>query len=133
MTDAQGFAGYLRRAMEAVGITAADLSRATGIKDSVISRWLKGSIPTVENLRLLAPVLQVPVRDLVVAAGHMFPEEVGLTEIPEPPTPRRPTAEEGIMAEPYLSDDKKEAFIVLLNAAREENPDNESDAKSRRA
>jgi len=133
MTDAQDFASYLRRAMELAGVTQADLSRAIGVKDSVISRWLKGSIPTIENLRLLAPVLRVPVRDLVVAAGHMLPEEVGLTEPPEPPEPRPPTAEEGIRAEPYLSDVKKELFIGLLNEMRDENAENEPEAKRKRA
>lgn len=133
MTDAQDFADYLERAMESAGVTAAGLARATGIKDSVISRWRKGAVPTVENLRLLAPVLGVPMRDLVVVAGHMLPEEVGLTGIPEPPKPRIPTAEEGIRAEPYLSDDKKELFIGLLRALREEHSENEPEARRKRA
>lgn len=124
MTDAQdrGFAAYLQQAMDNVGLTAADLARATGVRDSVISRWLKGSVPTVPNLRQIAPVLRVPTRDLVVRAGHMLPEEVGLVAVPEPPH-RPPDVEAEIRADAYLSDDKKEALIAVLRAMRAEYAD----------
>lgn len=118
MTDAQGFATYLRRAMKSAGdLTSADLSRAIGVADSVVSRWLRGSVPSIENLRLLAPVLKVPVRDLVVVAGHMTPEEVGLTEIPEPPGPP-PTVEDEIMAADWLTAEAKQAAVTLLDSLR---------------
>lgn len=133
MTDAQDFATYLRRAMASAGKTPADLARATGVAGSVVSRWLRGSIPTVENLRLLAPVLGVPTRDLVVVAGHMLPEEVGLTGIPEPPDRPAPTVEESIRAEPYLSDDKKVLFLGLLNALREEHSQDDPETRHKSA
>lgn len=116
MADAQDFGDYLKQAMVAAGLSIADLKRLTGISDSVISKWRNGqTIPSVENLRILAPALGTTTRDLVVVAGHMMPEEVGLAEAPVPPTPpaRLATLQDDINAQPDLSDSDKRLMIDL--------------------
>jgi transcriptional regulator with XRE-family HTH domain len=112
--------------MDAAGLSQADLKRLTGISDSIISKWRRDqATPSIENLRLLAPVLGVTTRDLVVRAGHMLPEEVGLTEPPRPPEPYRRlvSIEDAISAIPDLSDrDKRlmtKMYEELLAQARE--------------
>lgn len=127
MADAQDtFGAYLTQAMDAAGLSQADLKRQTGISDSIISKWRRDqATPSIENLRLLAPVLGVTTRDLVVRAGHMLPEEVGLAEPPEPPEPYRRlvSIEDEISADPDLSDRDKRLMIKmyeeLLAQARE--------------
>lgn len=101
--------------MKNAQVSPAELARVVGVADSIISRWLKGAIPTVKNLRKAAPVLGVPVRDLVVRAGHMLPEEVGLEAPPTPPEPyrRAATVQDDIKADPDLSDGDKRLMIDL--------------------
>lgn len=130
MVDTQDFGDYLKRAMDAAGLSIADLKRLTGISDSVISKWRNGqTIPSVENLRLVAPALGMTTRDLVVVAGHMAPEEVGLKEPPPPPKPpaRLATLQDDINAEPNLSEGDKRLMIDLyerlLSQVKEEDPE----------
>jgi transcriptional regulator with XRE-family HTH domain len=116
MADEQDFGDYLTQAMDAAGLSIADLNRLTGISDSVISKWRNGrTIPSVENLRLLAPALGVTTRDLVVRAGHMSPDEVGLKEPPPPPKPpaRLATLQDEINARSDLSEADKRLMIGL--------------------
>lgn len=81
-----GWADYLDHAMGAAGFAnAADLSRAAGVDQTQISRWLRGvGQPSVENLRKLAPVLKVPLLRLLVEAGHITRAEAGLRDVPAP-------------------------------------------------
>lgn len=116
MADTHDFGAYLTRAMAAAGLSQADLKRLTGISDSIISKWRSGqTTPSVENLRLLAPALGVTPRELIVVAGHMTPEEVGLKEPPAPPKPpaRLATLQDDINAEPNLSDSDKRLMVDL--------------------
>lgn len=116
MTDAQDFGPYLTQAMTAAGLSQADLARLTGISDSIISKWRRGqATPSVDNLRILAPALGMTTRDLVVVAGHMAPEEVGLKEPPAPPKPpaRLASLQDDINADPDLSDSDKRLMIDL--------------------
>jgi transcriptional regulator with XRE-family HTH domain len=131
MPPPHAFGAYLTRAMDVAGLTIADLKRLTGVADSLISRWREGvMVPSVPNLRRLAPALAVPTRDLIVAAGHMTPEEVGLAAFPEPPGPPQ-TAEEIIAADTYFSDRQKAAILALLGVLREENAGNSSNRRRR--
>lgn len=117
MADAQDdFGDYLTRTMAAAGLSQADLKRLTGISDSIISKWRRGqATPSVENLRLLAPALGVTTRELVVRAGHMSPDEVGLKEPPAPPKPpaRLATLQDEINARADLSEADKRLMIDL--------------------
>ena len=80
---------FLRDAMAAAGLSAAELARRSGASESQISRWLAGAHrPDINQLRTVAPALGVRILDLVVAAGHLTAEEAGLEGppmIPEPP------------------------------------------------
>ncbi len=82
----EGFGEYLKRAMDARGVNQAELARVTGVNGSLIGRWLKDEVaPGMENLRRVSKALRVPYLDLVVAAGHMEPEEARMKRRPEPP------------------------------------------------
>jgi transcriptional regulator with XRE-family HTH domain len=134
MSTPHPFGAYLARAMDAARLSIADLERQTGINNSLISKWRLGrTVPSMENLRLLAPALRVPAMDLFVRAGHVRPDEAGMASVPEPPDPRPLTAEEAIRSEPYLSDDKKDVFIALLNTMRDEYAPGGSELESKEA
>lgn len=138
MADAQDFAAYLDRAIKAVDMSAADLARAMGVSDSVISKWLRGTVPTIENLRLLAPVLRVPPMELFVVAGHVTLEEAGLSKAPAPPGPPA-TTEDAIRADPRLTERGKQILLDLLPGleerakARREAKEDERPRKGRRS
>lgn len=70
-----------------VGINSvADLSRATGIKQSVFSKWFSGTEqPSVRSLQKLAPVIKAPLRDLLVLACRVSEADLAMTGPPEPP------------------------------------------------
>lgn len=122
MAVMQDFSVFLRHAMNSAGFkSVAELSRASGIGEPVINRWLAGKAqPTIELLRPLVPVIGVPLLDLLVAAGRMTAVEAGLEHDPSPPGPP-PTIEDEIRGDPYLSADKKDALIGLLAVLRSEN------------
>lgn len=71
-----------------VGIArVADLSRATGIKPSVYSKWFAGTEqPSVRSLEKLAPVIKAPLPELLVLACRVRAEDLGMSATPEPPT-----------------------------------------------
>jgi len=91
--------------MERTGYnTPAALARATGITDTTIGRWIKGEkLPTIPNLRAVAPVLKVRLGDMMVQAGLATAAELGQTVAPlaaaaarrprhpYPPRPEQPT------------------------------------------
>ncbi|MCX4470499.1 helix-turn-helix transcriptional regulator [Micromonospora sp. NBC_01655] len=66
--------------------SVADLARATQIKPGVYSKWFSGAEqPSVKSLEKLAPVIKAPLRDLLVLACRVRPEDLGLESAPEPP------------------------------------------------
>ncbi|WP_330438784.1 helix-turn-helix domain-containing protein [Micromonospora sp. NBC_00821] len=65
----------------------ADLSRATGIKPSIYSKWFAGTEqPSMMSLKKLAPVIKAPLSELLVLACRADAEDLGLEATPEPPT-----------------------------------------------
>lgn len=76
------FAAYLRALMHAANIPDhVELYRASGVAQSVFSRWDRGeSRPGPDNLRKVAAALGVPVAKLFVAAGLMSADELDMTE-----------------------------------------------------
>ena len=142
------FPAYLAEAMKDAGFvkrngdpSAAGLSRASGVHDVLLRRWLAGDTdPTIPNLRRVAPVLGLELRELMVAAGMTTAAEVGLEERPAR-APAPPTTEEVIAADPRLTDRGKETLLYLaerfaqereaeLEASREQDPGN---ARGRRS
>ena len=64
----------------------ADLSRATGIKPSIFSKWFAGvEQPSVRSLQRLAPVIKAPLTDLLVLACRVDAKDLGLESTPEAP------------------------------------------------
>src|SRR5690348_14348892 len=86
MSKSGGWENYLRDAMSAAKIpNAAELSRLTGVNESQISRWLRGvGQPDVSNLRRLSPALNIPILELLVAAGHITSGEAKIRDVQPP-------------------------------------------------
>jgi transcriptional regulator with XRE-family HTH domain len=82
------FREYLRSLMEAAGIQDhVDLYRASGVAQSVFSRWDRGeSQPSRANLRKVATALNVPAAKLFVAAGLMNSDELDMSGMIDPST-----------------------------------------------
>jgi transcriptional regulator with XRE-family HTH domain len=78
MSEHRGtFGDYLRRALDGKQWTAADLARASGVSESNIGRYLKGTVGiTVENARLVAAAIDRPIIEVLVAAGILRPDEI---------------------------------------------------------
>lgn len=88
--------------------TASELGHATGVDQSLISRWLRDGVrPSIENLRRIQPALRVPLNDLLVAAGHV--EEAEAPETPQLTLLQRhmATVLEAIDADPDLLPEAK--------------------------
>jgi transcriptional regulator with XRE-family HTH domain len=138
MADAQAlktrFAEFLRHAMNSANLpTAAQLGAAAGIDSSMVNRWMRAkTLPSMENLRLIAPHIHVPPLQLFVVAGHVSLEESGLDTEPTPPGPP-PTAEDDIMADSRLDDAAKNAIITMIRALRKEHREGEPEQRERRA
>lgn len=94
-TQPAGWLDYFPRAAAAAGYVGrgwkARLARDLGAYDSHVSRWTSGErIPDIDSCRALARVLGRPILEVLIAAGHIAPEEVGLSQPPAPlPPPRR--------------------------------------------
>jgi transcriptional regulator with XRE-family HTH domain len=112
------WATYLESAMRSADLTQAELSRRSGVAESMVSRWLRGlNQPDVPNLRRVRPVLGVTMLELLVAAGHVTLEEAQLRDAPEPPVPVRvgiPT--EGLTADQVRQVEGYAAFLRAQNA-----------------
>ncbi|MFF4701273.1 helix-turn-helix domain-containing protein [Streptomyces chattanoogensis] len=106
--DRQKFAAWLRTRLVELGYDLstpraggqADFARAAGISHPVISRTLRGTnSPTPDVLEAMAPVLKVPLRELLVRAGILTEDELPNGSWPpagERPTPERLAAMAGI-------------------------------------
>jgi transcriptional regulator with XRE-family HTH domain len=66
MARLPGFGDRLREALHARGLTQADLARATGKGSGSVVRWLRGEIPEVESLRLVAVATGQPMAWLLL-------------------------------------------------------------------
>jgi transcriptional regulator with XRE-family HTH domain len=103
--------------MRATGFESnSDLARATGVPDSVISRWrTSGTVPSIAQLRRLQSALQVSLLELVVAAGHLSAVEAGVTTYsPAVHVPR--DARAAILHDASLDDDLKHLLEVQYDA-----------------
>lgn len=117
------FGAYLRQLMAearpAPIANSAELSRLTGINESLFSRWRSGQVqPGTESLRKVATVLGIaPVR-LFIAAGLTDEQELNLTASPDL-TVLPAELRELIELWPELSDDQQKyarRFLATLMA-----------------
>jgi transcriptional regulator with XRE-family HTH domain len=120
------WADWLAARMQAVGFAAnSDLARATGVPDSVISRWrTSGTTPSIGQLRRLQSALQVSLVELLVAAGHLTAEEARVTSFTPAERVTRGTRD-AIRHDSELDDELKhllevqyEAMLALARARR---------------
>lgn len=76
------WATWLRRRMRVAGFTTpTELGRASGVDQSVVSRWLnEGRTPQVDQLRKIAGALDATMLDLLIAAGYVEPDEIDVTD-----------------------------------------------------
>ena len=111
------WSSWLAQRMVEVGLpTNRDLARASGVPESVISRWRnQGVTPSVEQLRRLRTPLQVPVVELLVRAGHLEACEAGLEDRPAP-VPVRLGVAEALEADPDLPDDLRSLLLAQYRA-----------------
>lgn len=71
---------WIQRQLDDHGMTSADLSRATGITESVFSRGRLGKLkdgPDPKTVRAVAQAFGRNVREAFIAAGHFTAEELG--------------------------------------------------------
>jgi transcriptional regulator with XRE-family HTH domain len=122
--------------MRATGFDSnSELARATGVPDSVISRWrTSGTVPSIAQLRRLQSALQVSLLELVVAAGHLTAKEAGVNSFS--PAVRIPRdARDAIRHDTGLDEDLKHLLevqydaMVLLAGARASSPSRVTDPR----
>jgi transcriptional regulator with XRE-family HTH domain len=105
--------------MDEKGYTKAELSRATGITDSTLSRWAAGrNEPTIRELRKLAPHLDVRLGDLIVRAGLASPAELGMKGAPPPPrAPLPPILQKivSILLSPKNTPSRKASLLAAVS------------------
>ncbi|TDC52865.1 transcriptional regulator [Actinomadura sp. KC345] len=108
-TEPLSFARWLADMSRALGYPReADLARALGLPQSTVSRWRKGSRPSVEHLVRLSRVLKTELEPLLVLSGHVD-ADIGidvLSRPPEPPSSRTETVRR--IEEADLPEDMKE-------------------------
>lgn len=77
-----GWWEYVERLLASRDWRPSDLAEHAGIAQSVISRWkTDGAQPRVEALRDISTATGVPMLHLLVAAGHITPEEAALEDV----------------------------------------------------
>lgn len=87
------FATWLASMSVALGYPReADLARALDLPQSTVSRWRKGSRPSVEHLWRLGRLLKTDLEPLLVLAGHI-PGNTGVDPFAAPPSPPSATTE----------------------------------------
>jgi transcriptional regulator with XRE-family HTH domain len=111
------WAEWLGERMQVLGFDAnSDLARATGVPDSVISRWrTTGTTPSIGQLRRLQGALQMSLVELLVAAGHLSADEARITSFTVPERLSRGTRD-AISQDAVLDDDLKHLLEVQYDA-----------------
>jgi len=78
----EDFGGYLRTLRVEKRLSLREVEQLAGVSNSYIGLIERGErpIPGADILKKLAPVYDVPVRDLLSAAGYLKDEDTVLTE-----------------------------------------------------
>lgn len=125
------FVAFLKAAMAAAEIpTGARLAELAGLNGSMVNRWLNGkATPTIDALREVAPHLRIPLPVLVVRAGHMTAEEMGLSDADLLLLTGNHSLEDEIRRDPRIRDDRKEPLIQFIETLFEEDPDSRTNVR----
>lgn len=82
------FGTYLERLAAANGYNQAQLARTAGVNQTQLSRaFLNVTIPSIDTMRKIAPLLNVRLGDLMIRAGVATATELGTAGSPPPPLP----------------------------------------------
>lgn len=86
--DYAAFGNYIRRAAANLGLERpADISRATGVTPSLLSKWFRGmERPSMASLHKVAEGLRVPLVDLIVLTGRASEADLDTATPQLPPT-----------------------------------------------
>ena len=72
------FAVWMEGRMRRMRLSQSEISRRVNVSQSLVSRWLKGKgVPGRDVSERLAEVLDVPLNEILVKAGHL-PREIRL-------------------------------------------------------
>ena len=76
------FGEYIRTLREEQRLSLREVEKLSGVSNSYLGLIERGQrpIPQADILKKLAPVYDVPVRDLLKAAGYLENEKINLTE-----------------------------------------------------
>lgn len=114
------FGEWLRIQMIRSGKRAADIARETGLDASLVSKWTRDqALPTLGNLRRLAPALGVSFTEAAARAGHIDYDEVGATDPGEPEELPPMLAELSLLLDPRgpMPDDERASLTTLIESA----------------
>lgn len=114
----------VRRGRERAGLGQGDLAERLGVRQQTVSRWEVGlAVPRASRVRGLAEVLDLPVVDLLRAAGYDAAVQPAVPPVAPPPT--RPAPQPGRSARwhelaTHLPDLDSAELIDLIDSARRE-------------
>jgi transcriptional regulator with XRE-family HTH domain len=109
------FAAYFKSLLDENRITIARLSSETGLDKSTFSNWLSGkSVPRAEMLRLIAPHVNRLHGELLVAAEHSTPEELGMTGAPSVKLPKQVEDLVRTVTSRAIEDDDRAALLGAI-------------------
>lgn len=85
------FIDWLTAMTRALGYNRdSELARALQVDQSIVSRWRKGSRPSVEHLARVSALTGTPLEPLLVLADYVSASAVRNATVPEPPAPTTP-------------------------------------------
>lgn len=71
----EGFGYWLGMMLDTRGMSNADLARAIEVENSLVSKWRRNrQRPDTLSCRLIAEAFGVPVREVMIHAGHADPD-----------------------------------------------------------
>lgn len=116
-----GLAQLIRAAREALDWTQERLARESGVSRPTVQRYEQAKIRTPEprQVRQIILALGVDPREIPVALGMVTREELGLPPRPALPVRRYSDRTEeliGLLEDPSVSDEEKQALVALLTA-----------------
>lgn len=105
---------FLQNEWDTDGITRGAWCRRKGLADSTVLRWSQGYAPSMENLVVVADVVNVTLPQLLVECGYIDKK----TSVAAPIRRERPTVADAIELDPSLDDNERAAFRAMYQALR---------------
>ncbi|MFI1826336.1 helix-turn-helix domain-containing protein [Streptomyces sp. NPDC020412] len=103
-----------------------------GVHRAAVTRLLqRQSMPDLETMRRIAPLLGVSVRDMLIRSGRVTPEELPLGADLAPPAEPRPTLED-FARWLGVPDDRMGVFVKVVNQFLEPDAEGITESDSRR-